>query len=129
MAGAKSLGTGTTPLKLADIITKMANKEWKDETFLEKVSPITRDLLRFWDPEGGFSDLREFNFHEGQWQALLNTIYVHEIRKIQSAHNMYMAVRPDLLNEMDLLDIKKDKYEHPKYCIKMATGTGKTWVM
>jgi len=129
MAGAKSLGTGTTPLKLADIITKMANKEWKDETFLEKVSPTTRDLLRFWDPEGGFSDLREFNFHEGQWQAILNAVYVHEILKIKSVHNMYMAVRPELLNEMDLLDIKKDKYEHPKYCIKMATGTGKTWVM
>ena len=23
----------------------------------------------------------------------------------------------------------KDKYNHPKYAIKMATGTGKTWVL
>ena len=40
-----------------------------------------------------------------------------------------MAVYPDLLNEIDILDLKKDKYNYPKYCIKMATGTGKTWVL
>jgi type III restriction enzyme len=25
--------------------------------------------------------------------------------------------------------LKKEKHEHPKYCVKMATGTGKTWVL
>lgn len=129
MVQAQSLGTGTVPLKLAELITKMVNKEWQDGSFIEKVSPITKDLLKFWDPEGSFADLRNFNFHEGQWQAILNTIYIHEILKVKNVHDLYMAIYPDLLTEMDLLDLKKDKYAHPKYCIKMATGTGKTWVL
>jgi len=73
--------------------------------------------------------LRNFNFHEGQWQAILNTIYVHEILKAKNVHDLYMSILPELLAEMDLLDLKKDKYNHPMYCIKMATGTGKTWVL
>jgi type III restriction enzyme len=129
MVNIKSLGTGTIPLQLADLITKMTNKEWEDNTFLDKVTPITKDLLRFWDPQGGFGDLRNFNFHKGQWQAILNTIYVHEILKVKDVHNMYMSILPKLLSEMDILDLKRDKYSHPKYCIKMATGTGKTWVL
>lgn len=129
MVNTKSLGTRNIPLKLAEIITKMANKEWEDGTFMEKVSHVTKDLLRFWDPNGSFGDLRNFNFHEGQWQAILNTIYMHEILKVKSVHDMYMSIHPELLQEMDLLDLKRDKYSHPKYCIKMATGTGKTWVL
>lgn len=129
MVQAKSLGTGTTPLKLAELISKMANKEWQDGSFIEKVSPITKDLLRFWDPEGSFADLRNFNFHEGQWQAILNTVYIHEILKVKNVHDLYMSIYPELLAEMDLLDLKKEKYNHPMYCIKMATGTGKTWVL
>ena len=107
----------------------MAMKEWKEGAFEDKVSPTTKDLLRFWDPNGGFSDTRGVNFHEGQWQAILNTVYVHEILKVDGVHGLYMAIYPDLLNDMDILELKKDKYEHPKYCIKMATGTGKTWVL
>src|SRR3989338_690157 len=129
MVQAKAIGTGTVPLKLAELITKMANKEWQEGSFIEKVSPITKDLLKFWDPDGGFSDLRNFNFHEGQWQAILNAVYVHEILKVKNVHDLYMSIYPELLAEMDLLDLKKDKYGHPKYCVKMATGTGKTWVL
>lgn len=129
MVKAKSLGTGIVPLKLAELITKKANEEWRGGSFIERVSPITKDLLKFWDPDGNFADLRNFNFHEGQWQAILNTIYIHEILKVKNVYDLYMSISPDLLREMDLLDLKKDKYSHPKYCIKMATGTGKTWVL
>ena len=58
MVNTKSLGTRNIPLKLAEIITKMANKEWEEGTFMEKVSQVTKDLLRFWDPKGSFGDLR-----------------------------------------------------------------------
>ena len=122
-------GTGNVPLKLAEAISALANEEWEKSTFLEKVTPITKDLLEFWDPNGAFAELRRFNFHKGQWQAILNAIYVHEILKVKSVQDIYMSVNPELLQEMDLLYLQKDKYKHPKYCIKMATGTGKTWVM
>ena len=128
MVNTKSLGTGQTPLELAEIISKMANKEWEDGTFLNRVSKTTQDLLRFWDPESSFADLRKVNLHHGQWQGIINTIYIHEILKVKNVHDMYMSIHPELLEEMDLVDLKKEKYTHPKYCVKMATGTGKTWV-
>jgi len=129
MVQATHLGTRKIPLKLAAAITAVVKAEWESGEFLEKVSPITRDLFRFWDPEGSFSDLRHFNFHIGQWQAILNSIYIHEVLKIKNVQDTYMTIEPQLLQEMDLIDMQKDKYSHPKYCIKMATGTGKTWVM
>ena len=118
-----------TPLRLAETISKLVNKEWLDGTFVEKVSGVTADLLRFWDPKGSFADLRNVNFHEGQWQAILNAVYVHEVLKVKDVRDLYMSVRPELLQELDITILMKDKHVHPKYCIKMATGTGKTWVM
>ncbi len=129
MVNTKSFGTRNIPLKLAKQITENANKEWESGSFIEKVTPITKELLKFWNPKGSFSDERDVNFHDGQWQAILNTIYIHEILKIKNVKDIYMTVYPELLEELDLIDLKKEKYNNPKYCIKMATGTGKTWVL
>jgi type III restriction enzyme len=129
MVTAKSFGTRNIPLKLAREITKKVKKEWQDGSFIEKVTPVTKELLWFWNPEGNFASERDINFHEGQWQAILNTIYIHEILNLKSVKEVYLSIYPELLEQMDLLDLGKDKYEHPKYCIKMATGTGKTWVL
>ncbi len=129
MVQSTHLGTRDIPLKLAQAITEVVKAEWEKGGFLDKVTPITKDLLRFWDPEGSFSDLRNFNFHKGQWQSILNSIYIHEVLKLKNVQDIYMTINPKLLAEMDLIDMQKGKYSHPKYCIKMATGTGKTWVM
>ena len=129
MVNVKSFGTKDIPLKLAKKISEEVNALWKSGDFIQKVSPVTQELLNFWNPEDIFAEEREFNFHEGQWQAILNTIYIHEILKLKSVGEIYMSIYPDLVQQMDLLDLKRDKYEHPKYCIKMATGTGKTWVL
>ena len=99
MVNVSSLGTRDVPLKLASLISKMANKEWKEGAFLDKVSQATRDLLRFWAPDGSFADLRSVNFHEGQWQAILNTIYVHEILKVKSVHDLYMSIYQKMQNK------------------------------
>ena len=128
MVNPKSLGTGDIPLKFAKTVTQKANKDWEDGSFLDKVTPITRDLLRFWFQDA-FCETRRFNFHEGQKQAILNTIYMHEVMKTKDVMDMYMSVHQELLQEMDLLNLKQAKYGHPKYAIKMATGTGKTWVL
>lgn len=126
---AAALGTGAIPLKLAKRISSLASEAWSDGSLLEKVSPVTRDLLRFWAPDGGFADLRAVNFHEGQWQAILNTIYVHEVVKAGNVVDLYSHVDTALLSELDAVDLAKEKHGHAKYCIKMATGTGKTWVL
>ncbi len=129
MVNVKSTGTRDIPLKLTKRITEQANELWKSGDFLQKVTPITQELLKFWDPNGVFADERSVNFHEGQWQSILNVIYVHEILKLSSVREMYVQIYVELLAQMSMTDLKRDKYEHPKYCVKMATGTGKTWVM
>ena len=44
--------------------------------------------------------------------------------------DLYEAVAPDaLLDGGALGEITRDRHQHPKYAAKMATGTGKTWVL
>lgn len=125
-----SVNTGTrdVPLKFAKELTAQVNKAWEEGDFFSKTTPVTQDLLRFWFNDT-FCDTRSVNFHLGQKQAILNTIYLHEILKTDSVFDVYAAVSDDITAEMDLAYLKKDKFSHPKYCLKMATGTGKTWVL
>ena len=121
-------GTGEKPLELAEKLTALVNAAFESGAMLEKVTPTTRNLLRYWFSPT-FTDARHVNFHAGQKQAILNTIYVHEVLHSQSVFDTYNAVDEHLLAEMGLAHIQGAKYEYPKYCLKMATGTGKTWVM
>lgn len=117
-------------LQFARDITSQANNAWLSGEFLEKVTPTTKGLLEYWFADG-YTDLRQINFHEGQKQAILNTIYIHEVIKSKNIFEAYQYFSPDLLLEGDgsLAELAKAKYSHPKYAIKMATGTGKTFVL
>jgi type III restriction enzyme len=57
---------------------------------LEKVMPVTADLLRWWFQQD-CCDARAVNFHEGQRQAILNTIYAHEILQPANLKELYEA--------------------------------------
>ncbi len=120
--------TGTTPLKLANKITKIVEEIWESGEFLIQVTPTTAELLKYWFCEPHISN-RYLNFHKGQKQAILNTIYLHEILKIESVIDIYEKCDSELLQKLDLVMLAKEKYKIPKYAMKMATGTGKTWVM
>ena len=49
--------------------------------------------------------------------------------KINTVTDTYDFVGEDLIARADLATLAKAKYQIPKYAVKMATGTGKTWVM
>lgn len=115
-------------LLLAQRVSKQAIAAWESGEMIERVSPITRELLQFWFCEP-FTDERGINFHTGQRQAILNTIYLHEVIGIQKVENAYAALLEDEMAMADLNILQQAKYQMPKYAIKMATGTGKTWVM
>lgn len=94
---------------------------------LEKVTPVTADLLRWWFQQDCM-DGRSINFHVGQRQALLNTIYAHEVLQPETLVDLYQKLAAeDLLTARRLEEVTRSNY--PKYCLKMATGTGKTWVL
>ncbi|WP_292460622.1 DEAD/DEAH box helicase [Methanothermococcus sp.] len=121
-------GTGDIPLKLAESISEIVNREWESGELLEKVTPTTRDLLMYWFHDS-FCEVRNINFHEGQKQSILNTIYMHEVLESKNVVDLYDNINPELLSELNITDLCQDKHNHSKYCIKMATGTGKTWVL
>lgn len=107
--------------------TECAGLDQGAAPMLEKVSPITADLLRWWFQQDCM-DARAMNFHEGQRQAILHTIYAHEVLQAETLKDLYLQLAAETW-------LGLAKYEalsrsvHPKYCLKMATGTGKTWVL
>jgi len=96
---------------------------------LDLVTPVTAELLRWWFGEDACQS-RALNFHKGQRQAILNAIVAHEVLNSPDLADLYRQMCPDALLEGGrLADVTHDKYAHPAYCLKMATGTGKTWVL
>ena len=118
------------PLRFAMTVTERANAAWEDGSYMESVTPTTRALLTYWFDEA-YVDMRDLNFHIGQRQAILNTIYIHEVLKKEKVVDVYNEIAPQLLIEKGsrLQELSDDIYSFPKYCVKMATGTGKTWVL
>ena len=101
---------------------------------LELVTPTTAELLLWWFGEEMVASRGGLNFHPGQKQALLNAIVAHEV--LGKDHDqwtllkLYQACAPEaLLTGTRLNEVAQAKHAHPKYCLKMATGTGKTWVL
>jgi type III restriction enzyme len=126
---------GINDLTLAKELTKRVEEasagiETGVAPILDQVTPITAELLKWWFQQD-FMDLRDVNFHAGQRQALLNTIYAHEVLKTSTLAGLYGEIAPTVMLESAISAerIRADKNAYPKYCLKMATGTGKTWVM
>ena len=118
------------PLKFAKAVSGRANAAWEDGSFIESVTPTTRMLLTYWfDP--AYTELRDVNFHQGQRQAILNIIYIHEVLKKNRVIEAYEEIAPQLLLERGsgMEHLSDAIYSYPKYAVKMATGTGKTWVL
>lgn len=121
-------------LKLAAALTAKTQQlclglEDGDAEILELVTPATAELLKWWFVRD-VCETRRINFHEGQKQAILNAIVAHEILGAATLKELYQQIAPEeLLQGPRLAEVSQPKHAHPKYCLKMATGTGKTWVM
>ena len=111
----------------ARVQTDCAGLESGNAPILEMVTPVTADLLRWWFQQD-CCDTRGVNFHAGQRQAILHAIYAHEILQPDKLVDLYQKLAAeDLLTARRLEEVMQSR--HPKYCQKMATGTGKTWVL
>lgn len=163
MANAINTLTGSVSLYIAQAISTKVQALWDEQSFLDKVTPTTKKLLVFWFDES-FQQSRNINFHKGQKEAILNTIYLHEILKIENVKDIYnefekeakaiakseiskiigkdneikdkeKAKESSYKSTLELFakvkdnQLTKEKYNFTKYAMKMATGTGKTWVM
>lgn len=117
-----------TSLELAKRLSETVNEAWESGELLEQVTPTTQELLKWWFSEE-YCSLRNRNFHAGQRQAILNIVYLHEVLKAKNVLGYYERLMPDMMAFSDLGTLNQQKYQMPKYAVKMATGTGKTWVM
>lgn len=115
-------------LELARRLSERVNAAWESGELMEQVTPTTQELLKFWFSEE-YCSLRNWNFHAGQRQAILNIVYLHEVMGVKNVLDYYEQVTPDLMPIVDIGTLGQKKYQMPKYAVKMATGTGKTWVM
>lgn len=122
------------PLALAKTLTRKVEQisvglESGTADLYDMVAPVTAELLRWWFGNDA-CQTRSHNFHLGQRQAILNTIVAHEVLGSPDLKDLYQQVCAEaLLSGVRLAEVSQPKHAHPKYCLKMATGTGKTWVL
>ena len=85
----------------------------------------TRELLNFWfETDHILPNGNPFRYHPAQRTAIETLIYVYEVIKVQR--------RKTLLEQFafNTKDLRLPLYdEFARYCLKMATGSGKTKVM
>lgn len=134
MTTARQAATQQGSLPLARALTKRSQLlciglEQGVADLLDLVTPVTAELLRWWFGDDACQS-RTLNFHAGQKQAILNAIIAHEVLDSPNLADLYRQVCEEALLEGELLaEVIQPKHAHPKYCLKMATGTGKTWVL
>ncbi len=113
------LRTGTCVPALREAV-----KAWKAGGY-KGVTDTTRILLNYWfHTDHRLRTGLPFKYHPSQQEAIETLIFVWEYEKVRT--------RKALLERyaQDLRDLRLPPYDDfARYCIKMATGTGKTKVM
>jgi type III restriction enzyme len=99
---------------------------WRESGY-KGATPTTLALLNYWFltdhrlPTGG-----RFKYHFAQREAIESVIYTFEIAKTRSLTALYQTFIPaELARDVRLAE--NDPFA--RYCVKMATGSGKTKVM
>jgi len=101
-----------------------AIKSWRAENY-KGITDTTKELLNFWfHTDHVLPNGQNFRFHTAQREAMETLIFIFEVAKIKN--------RMELLQQYAFT--LKDKQLPPhddfaRYCLKMATGSGKTFVM
>lgn len=98
--------------------------EWRDSGY-RGVTDTTRLLLNYWfKTDHHLPSGRHFRYHDSQREAMESLIYVYEVAKLKYLKDLLERFAPNIPN---LRLLQYDDFT--RYCIKMATGSGKTKVM
>ncbi|MBC7361478.1 MAG: DEAD/DEAH box helicase family protein [Candidatus Aminicenantes bacterium] len=96
---------------------------WREQGY-PNVTPTTKRLLQYWFYEDHIVDKEPFEFWFCQREAIETLIYVYEVMK---KRNFIDMARDFGSGPIQGYDPSYDQY--PLYAFKMATGSGKTFVM
>jgi len=101
-----------------------AVKAWRAEKYKD-ITETTRELLNFWfNTDHVLPNGNIFRYHLAQREAIETLIFIFEVKKVRN--------RKDLLESFAFTtkDLRLPPYDDfARYCVKMATGSGKTKVM
>ncbi len=90
----------------------------------EGASDTTHQLLNYWfHTDHRVFDGRKFAYHYSQQRAIETLIYLYEIAKVRRQKSLIESYSA----RQDLKLLQYDDFA--RYCVKMATGSGKTKVM
>src|ERR1700730_4249406 len=89
------------------------------------VTQTTHDLLSYWFERDEAAE----RFHECQQRAIETVIYCHEVLQEPTLFRLYSRLCPESLKASLALKEEAQSVPFEKYGLKMATGSGKTWVL
>ncbi len=103
---------------------RRAVEEWRVKDY-DGVSETTRILLNYWfRTDHRLPNGRKFVYHKPQQEAIETLIYLYEVAGVRRHKTL---VETYAGSNKDLRLLQYDDFA--RYCIKMATGSGKTKVM
>ena len=100
-------------------------RAWADQGW-QGVTQTTYELLAYWFNRGEETDEK---FYDCQRYAIETIIYCHEVLGIETLKQAFEKIAPEALGVSAALTDEVQSLPFAKYCLKMATGTGKTWVL
>ncbi|MDQ3289046.1 MAG: DEAD/DEAH box helicase family protein [Pseudomonadota bacterium] len=116
-------------MPLATATTRLADRwavgvEAGTAGLYDGATPTTAELLRWWFDEHACRS-REHNFNAGQRRAIINVIVAHEVLASTGLGDLYRQLQLEVAASASA----HVSHVHPGYCLKMASGTGRTWVL
>ncbi len=98
-------------------------KAWRDGGY-KGISDTTRILLNYWfHTDHRLPNGRKFTYHYFQQEAVETLIYLYEVAEIRR----HKTLVETFATRSDVRLLRYDDFA--RYCVKMATGSGKTKVM
>jgi len=98
--------------------------EWRESGY-PGTTETTKRLIEYWFEEDHELGDEEFEFWRCQREAIETLIYLREVEGYESI----AEVRDDFSQQQRFGQTESSSLSWPKFCFKMATGSGKTFVM
>ncbi len=90
------------------------------------VTGTTLELLNYWFNRDEDDEER---FHDCQKRAIETIVYCYEVLQARTLKDLFERLAPEALLEHLPLKQEAESIPFTKYALKMATGSGKTWVL
>ena len=103
---------------------RKAVEAWRQGGY-KGITPTTRELINYWFyTDHKLPDGNRFRYYDAQQEAIETLIYVFEVEKVRTRKGLLQGFA------MQTKELRLPPHDDfARYCIKMATGSGKTKVM